>query len=159
MKHLLVPVLFLLGAAAAAAQPSRPPEPEQDVRAFLARFVQAFDNLDWEKFRSCFADDATVFQPRGFARRADGRNEIEREFHIVFDFIRGNKTAPPYMALDPQDLRVQSFGDTAIVTFHLADRPGFVNRRTLVLHRDEAGWKIVHLHASEVAVAAPAPPH
>lgn len=159
MKYLMVAVLLIGSAASMAAQPSRQPEPEQDVRAFLAHFVQAFDNLDWEQFRNCFADDATVFQPRGFARRADGRSDIEREFRVVFDFIRGNKTAPPYMALKPKDLRVQSFGDTAIVTFHLDSRPGVLNRRTLVLHKGEAGWKIVHLHASEVAETAPAPPH
>lgn len=42
-------------------------------------------------------------------------------------------------------------GDLAVVTFHLDDRAGFVNRRSLVLRKEGAGWKIVHLHASEVA--------
>jgi hypothetical protein len=28
-----------------------------------------------------------------------------------------------------------------------------INRRTLVLHKTETGWKIVHLHASEVSRA------
>jgi hypothetical protein len=49
---------------------------------------------------------------------------------------------------------VQIYGDTAIATFHLDDRPGFLNRRTIVLHRSRTGWKIVHLHASEVPVGS-----
>jgi hypothetical protein len=40
----------------------------------------------------------------------------------------------------------------AIATFHLDDRAGFLNRRTLVFHKAPAGWKIVPLHASDVAL-------
>ena len=56
------------------------------------------------------------------------------------------------MHLQPRDLRVQIIGAAAIVTFELDDRPGFVNRRTLVLRKAGGVWKITHLHASEVAV-------
>ncbi len=59
---------------------------------------------------------------------------------------------PPYMDIQPKDLRIQVFGNTAIATFHLGDRAGLLNRRTIVLNKTEAGWKIVHLHASEVAM-------
>jgi hypothetical protein len=55
------------------------------------------------------------------------------------------------MDLQPRDLNIQIFGEVAIATFHLDDRPGFLNRRTIVLHNTPEGWKIVHLHASEVA--------
>jgi len=57
------------------------------------------------------------------------------------------------MDLQPRDLRVQIIGNAAIVTFALDDRPGFVNRRTLVLRKAGGVWKITHLHASEVAVS------
>jgi hypothetical protein len=50
---------------------SRAEEPA--VRAFLAEFISAFDNLECDKFRHSFTDDATVFYPRGAANRADGR--------------------------------------------------------------------------------------
>lgn len=58
------------------------------------------------------------------------------------------------MILQPHDLYIQRFGNIAIATFHLDDRPGTINRRTIVLHRVGDDWEIVHLHASEVAVAA-----
>jgi ketosteroid isomerase-like protein len=56
------------------------------------------------------------------------------------------------MDLQPKDMVIQEFGDVAIATFHLDDRPGVVNRRTIVLHKTKTGWKIVQLHASEVSI-------
>ena len=125
---------------------------QEEVRQALANFVVAFDNLNWETFRLAFSDDATVFYPRGFPERADGRPEFEKTFKVVFEQIRGNKTKPPYMDIQPKDMRIQMFGNVAIATFHLDDRAGFLNRRTIVLNKTGDGWKIVHLHASEVSV-------
>jgi ketosteroid isomerase-like protein len=58
------------------------------------------------------------------------------------------------MDIQPRDLRLQIAGNIAIVTFHLDDRPGFLNRRTIVWQKQPSGWKIIHLHASEVATQA-----
>ena len=42
------------------------------VRAAVEEFIRAFDTLDWECFRRCFAPDATVFFPFDIhPRRAD----------------------------------------------------------------------------------------
>jgi ketosteroid isomerase-like protein len=95
-----------------------------------------------------------VFYPRAFPERANGRDEFEKTFKIVFEQIRNGRSAPPFMDIRPLDMKIQMFEDTAIVTFHLDDRVGFLNRRTIVLHKTGAGWKIVHLHASEVAVSS-----
>jgi ketosteroid isomerase-like protein len=151
MNRILL-VVLLLGASSFAW--ARPRSGDLGPEATLQAFIQAFDNLDWDKFRSYFADDATVFYPRGMPRLALGRVEIEANFQQVFTQIRGDRTQPPYMDLQPRDLHIQRFGDIAIATFHLDDRPGMVNRRTIVLHRVGDHWKIVHLHASEVAVGA-----
>jgi hypothetical protein len=69
----------------------------------------------------------------------------------VFEQIRAGRTQPPYTHLQPRDLKIQSYGEIAIATFHLDDRPGVLNRRTIVLRRSKGQWKIVHLHASETA--------
>ena len=127
---------------------------DAEVRAALAKFVRAFDNLDWETFRASFADNATVFHPRQFARRAEGRAGVEETFKQVFGRIKGDKTTPPYMDLQPKDLQIQFAGDeVAFATFHLDDHPGFLNRRTIVLQKISGTWKIIHIHASEVADA------
>jgi ketosteroid isomerase-like protein len=136
------------------SQGSPAAEAQKEIRTFLSDFIFAFDNLDWDKFRSAFADDATVFYPRDRANRANGRVEFEQYFKKVFEQIRAGRSKGPYMDLQPRELRIQLLGEAAIVTFHLDDRPGFINRRTLILRESTAGWKIVHLHASEVASAA-----
>jgi ketosteroid isomerase-like protein len=148
MKRMLV--LLILSTCATFAGAATP---EDEVRQTLSQFVQAFDNLDWDRFTSFFSEDATMFQPRRFARRAENKGEIESQFRQVFQGIRGNQTKPPYMEIQPRDLRVQVLGaDVAMVTFHLDDRPGVLNRRTIVWQRTKSGWKIVHIHASEVAL-------
>jgi len=127
---------------------------DSELKAALARFVTAFDDLDWDAFRQSFEDDANVFYPRAIPARARGRAEFERAFKVVFEQIRGNRLSAPYMDIQPKDLLIQDVaGGVAIVTFHLDDRPGFLNRRTMVWHRVHGAWKIVHLHASEVAEA------
>ena len=127
---------------------------EAEVRKTLADFIQAFDNLEWDRFCAAFSDDATVFYPREFPNRANGCQEYETTFKKVFDRIRAGRTQGPYMHIQPRDLRLQIAGNVAIVTFHLDDRPGFLNRRTIVLQKQPSGWKIIHLHASEVAAQA-----
>ncbi len=144
-------LLLLVHGLSAQASASAAQEPV--IRAFLAEFISAFDNLEWDKFRNSFTDDATVFYPRGVANRADGRAQYEAHFRLVFEQIRAGTTSGPYMDLQPRDLQVQIIGATAIVTFQLDDRPGFINRRTLVLRKLGGVWKITHLHASEVAVS------
>jgi ketosteroid isomerase-like protein len=125
---------------------------DSEVRQFLAKLIRAFDDLDWGTFRHAFSDDATVFYPRSIPERAEGRTEFEREFKLVFEQIQGGRTKPPYMDIQPRNMKIQIFGAIAIVSFHLDDRAGFLNRRTLVIKRTPTGWKIVHLHASEVAI-------
>jgi ketosteroid isomerase-like protein len=151
MRTLRILLLLALSIPAVAMQETTSPN-EAEVRAALVKFIVAFDNLDWDAFRLSFDDDASVFYPRAFPERANGRTEFEKTFKIVFEQIRGDKKAPPYMDIQPRKLKLQLFGDIAIATFHLDDRPGMLNRRTIVLHKTLAGWKIVHLHASEVAL-------
>lgn len=148
----LVATLVLLVHSLSARTPTSRTE-ESAVRTFLAEFISAFDNLEWDKFRNSFTDDATVFYPRGAANRANGRAQFEERFRLVFEQIRAGRTSGPYMDLQPRELRVQIIGHAAIVTFELDDRPGFVNRRTLVLRKAGGVWKITHLHASEVRVS------
>jgi ketosteroid isomerase-like protein len=132
---------------------TKPTTAESEVRAALAQFIHAFDNLDWEAFRLAFDDDATVFYPRVYPARANGRSEFEKTFKQVFAQIRNGQMAAPYMEIQPRDLHLQLLSNVAIVTFHLDDRAGFLNRRTIVLNKTTAGWKIAHLHASELSLA------
>jgi ketosteroid isomerase-like protein len=146
----VVLTLLILPSVFSEAQPV---SAELQVRETLGRFVQAFDDLDWDTFRLAFDDNATVFYPRVFPDRASGRAEFEKTFKTVFEQIHSGKSAAPYMDIQPKEMKIQLFGNVAIATFHLDDRTGFVNRRTIVLNKSDSGWKIVHLHASEIAVS------
>jgi ketosteroid isomerase-like protein len=151
MKPRSALVLILLSTVSIVCYADPADSAEAEVHKTLSDFIQAFDNLEWGRFCAAFSDDATVFYPREFPSRASGRQEYERTFQKVFDRIRAGRTQGPYMDIQPRDLRLQIAGNVAIVTFHLDDRPGFLSRRTIVLQKQPCGWKIIHLHASEVA--------
>jgi len=123
-----------------------------ELNAAIEGFLVAFRNLDWEPFRASFAEDATVFFPQtaGVVERADGKGQIEEVFSRVFERARAQKAEPPYLHIEPSDVRIQSFGNVAIVTFHLDD-PGVFGRRSVVFENREGQWLIVHLHASNVS--------
>ena len=126
---------------------------EADVRAALAVFLAAFENLDWDRFRQCFADDASVFFPAPSPpTRADGRAGVEQAFTDVFAQIRrAAPSGPPFQRLAAQDLQVEMLGaEAAVATFHLRNAERLA-RRTVVLRRRSGTWRIVHLHASNVA--------
>jgi hypothetical protein len=65
--------------------------------------------------------------------------------------LKTRSSGPPYMTLEPEDVMIQVFDRTAIVTFHLIAE-GRLSRRTFVFVRRDNVWKIVHLHASNVHV-------
>lgn len=128
--------------------------PQKNVEMAFNRFIAAFDNLDWEAFRSALADDVTVFNPdipeALSLERLDGRQQVEEGFKAVFAASRQQSSGPPYLHIVPKNVRIQMIGETAIVTFEF-DRDGnSFGRRTFVFHRELHGWKIAHIHASNV---------
>jgi ketosteroid isomerase-like protein len=123
------------------------------VRAALTEFLTAFENLDWEAFRACFDDRATVFFPIPEPpQRFDGRAAFEAHFQQVFKAIRSAApSGPPFHHLDPEDLHIEALGpDAALASFHLRNNQR-IARRTIVFKRTARGWRIAHLHASNVA--------
>ena len=125
---------------------------EEEVRNFIAFFVRAFEDLDWTKFRSCFAEAATIFYPEFFSRRVEGNSNIDSAWQQVFQNIKiqSGKSRAPYMDLNITDAQVQILQDAAVVTFHVKHAGTVVERRTLVVQKRSRRWKIVHLHASNV---------
>ena len=115
-------------------------------------FVSVFSNLEWDKFTTFFAEDATAFflPSAKFPYRANNKTEIEKVFKAFFDTIKAQKANPPYLTIKPIDLKIQIFSSTAVVTFMLDDL-NLLGRRTFILEKQNGKWLIVHLHASGVA--------
>ncbi len=121
------------------------------VRKAATEFVTAFNTFDWPTFRKAFTDDATIFFPFWErARRVGGRTDFESAWTTIFpEFLDpNNKTR---LQIDPKNLYIQIYGNTAIVTFHLGDGKISLSRRTLVMIKEKRKWRIAHLHASVVS--------
>lgn len=153
-KHIVVALLAMATSQTMVAQEQRSADPRTaSVEEALSAFVTAFDNLDWQAFRNCFSTTATIFHPAApNTKLIDSPEQFEKAWLGVFERIKksSGRTSPPYMNLHPLDLRVEKLsGEVVLITFHLVDR-GTVSRRTLVFKREPDGWKIVHIHASNI---------
>ena len=98
-------------------------------------------------FRATLADDITVmFDSAMLPERQDGIVAVGKAFSRVFPPAgsRPSQLPPP---LQPENLLVQDLGDVVIVSFHLR-APKEVARRTVVMQRTAAGWRVVHIDAS-----------
>jgi ketosteroid isomerase-like protein len=124
---------------------------DANIAAVMNAFLVPFSNQDVAAFIDYFADDAVVFFPSAqFATmRVEGKPAIARAFEGVF---KPGRPVPPggRPLIQPQDLKVQGFGDMALVTFHLGNDTTR-GRRTFVLRRIDSKWRIVHLHASTIS--------
>jgi len=129
--------------------------PEQRLQLAVNGFLEAFRNLSWESFIGNFDTGATVFFPiAGVPRRAGGIEEIAAGFGPLFESLRKRQPGgPPFLQLDPLDLRMTLSGRIALVTFHINDTTGdqaVLCRRTMVWIDDGSRWRILHLHASNL---------
>jgi ketosteroid isomerase-like protein len=124
------------------------------VEGALSAFLTVFDNLDWQAFRTCFSATATIFHPAApNIKLIDSPDQFDKAWLGVFERIKKSvgRASPPYMNLNPVDLCIEKLSeDVALVTFHLTDN-GTVNRRTIAFKRQPDGWKIVLIHASNIA--------
>ncbi len=124
---------------------SNAPESNTNVRETLNGFFRAVESMQVDRIAPFFEEDAQMFSPLGtYPARLDGRAAILAQFKAIADAI---KQMPSPLKIDPQQLIVREFGDFAIVTFHL-NLPGPLHRRTFILHRTAASWRIAHIHAS-----------
>jgi ketosteroid isomerase-like protein len=140
MKRALLTLLLLTGCATATHT-----NDEAGVRAAMASFMSALNDLDAEGISAAFADDATAFFPLAQPQRAHGRAEIDAVFRRYIEGAKGQKTN-----LTPQDLTVETGGDLALVTFQIPG--GSTARRTFVFRRTGGRWLITHMHASNFRV-------
>lgn len=136
---------------ACSATPANAQAGGDEVEQVMKAFLVPFSDQDVAAFIDYFAEDAVVFFPstRFAPMRVGGKANIARTFENVF---RPGQQAPPggRPMIQPQDLKVQRFGDSAVVTFHLGSDASR-GRRTFVLRRVDSHWRIVHLHASTIA--------
>lgn len=148
--------ICLLLAGCLHAQPT----PEAHVRELMGNFLTAFNNLDWPAFRQCWVDNPVVFFPsvEPTGKRSENAATFEAVWHRQFDLTRAaaarrGVTKARFQQLEPKDLRIDFPAPTvAVVTFHLGPGRNGVGRRMFVVAKTDAGWKITHLHASNLSL-------
>lgn len=124
---------------------------DRGARGAMDAFMADLNALNYDGIVSHYADDATAFFPVVKAERADGKPAIAQVFR---DYVAGNTKKTNIV---PEELRVQEYGDVAIVTF-IVHNPSAISRRTFVWHHSARGWKIVHMHASNIPTRGAASP-
>jgi ketosteroid isomerase-like protein len=118
-----------------------------EIQVAAEYFLHALDNLDWERFVACWSSDPSAFYPDD-ETRVDGRAAVLTRFRTMFDQIPLRASGPPYLHLNPRNLRINRYGDAGLVTFMLLDKPGPTPLRSLLFVREAGAWKLAHLHAT-----------
>jgi len=136
---------------------------EAEVRGVITSFLTAFQDLDWPAFRKCWADRPVVFHPCARIHPGGSRIDDPETFDAVWKrlFETSRKSAaergvdtPPFLKLEPKDLRIDfPSSDVAVVTFHLGSSPSAIGRRMFVVAHTNVGWRITHLHASNLSLS------
>jgi hypothetical protein len=117
---------------------------------------------DLDALEHSFVAEATLFMPFDeLPKRIEGTTAIRDVFAPYFEDLRASDRKPPYFSLEARDLSLQRLSeDIAIVTFHLGELaqaggsdPVRFSRRTFVVKRGVEGWRIAHLHASNMTLS------
>ena len=149
MRRTLIHLLMLWALTHSRTAAQDMDSVEARVAAAADTFVDAFNDLDWERFQDAWTEDATAFLPTaGTPARLTGRDTIVSVFQAIFGDFPARFDGPPYLSIDPIDRQIDVFGNAAVVTFHLGDDEPR-SRRTLVFVREGDAWRIAHLHASD----------
>ena len=145
MLALAQPVSAASGATIQKEQSVTTGTAEQAANAFM----DAFNSLDSERFDSFFAEDVTMFFPKGpFPKaRVEGRQAVTAAFGRLFAMAKERGTTR--LSIKPVDMKVQDYGNFAVATFHLKGN-GNIGRRSILLRQDKKSWRIVHFHASSL---------
>jgi ketosteroid isomerase-like protein len=154
-RKLTIALMTLLVAGAVCPAYANQDTHEQEVRQVFNRFINAFNNLDWDVFHNLLANEVTVFNPdipeAPRVGRLNGREQVEEGFRAVFAASKRQANGPPYLHIVPKNVKIQMLADTAIVSFEFDREGNSIGRRTIVFHHESHDWKIVHIHASNVA--------
>jgi len=141
------------GATCATAAGAGSEPLSDDPREALLAFLRAFENCDLARMEHAFAADATYFDraplvPGDPAQYRRGQG-MPPGMRLLASTLPHKVTGPPYQQVKPENLSCDRYGETALCTFEL-DSADALGRRTILLRKEGDGWKIAHIHASNI---------
>jgi ketosteroid isomerase-like protein len=148
----------LLLMAFAGSSPVMPGSPSGDtaVKDLIAKYAISIDRADTALAEELFSDgpEVTFIHPRG---EEHGRKQIEED---VYKNLMGRTFSE--RKLTPRDIAVHVYGEAAwsefnwdfVATVRKGGTPFHSQgRETQIYHRENGGWRIVHVHYSGAAVS------
>jgi ketosteroid isomerase-like protein len=158
MRRFIAPLLFgMFFLLPCAAQENSSPTAStgdvasiQKIQALIGDYAASVNNLDVELAQRVWSarSEVTFIHPRGTER---GLNAV------LQDFYQNTMGLFSKRELLPADAEIHVYGDTAwsqfTWTFHATLKDGAKEittkgRETQVYHREDGGWRIVHVHYS-----------
>lgn len=134
---IFIPILLATGSATGAAGP------EAAIIAIERESMDAWMRGDPDRATRSLDPEVTYFHVMT-EKRLDGLPAVKK----LFEGYRGVALFDSYEMLDP---KVQTSGDTAILTYILLRRIGNTTSRwnaTQVYTRKKEGWRVIHTHWS-----------
>jgi ketosteroid isomerase-like protein len=128
----------------------------EEIKRLHQNYINAMDNLDYEKVPDYFTDNATVEVRQSGLK--NGRREIEDFYINVLAKSRGGARYDGHMAVEP-DIRVD--GDTAHGTwliYMLFSKPSIQwvqGRNECEYRREDGKWKISRLKFTRTLASDP----
>ena len=123
----------------------------EEIERVVTGFLAAVDAGDRALLGESFDREATMYFP--FADTpglVSGRAAILDRFDRLFAAWRRRGITTPYVGFAPTQLQTHGAGPGhALATFTVGIE-GAPGRRSVLFRRSAAGWKILHLHASNL---------
>jgi Domain of unknown function (DUF4440) len=148
MHHWLIAIPALALAVSLAARSSEPAPAAQELTSLLNQFLEGASRNDIATHERFWADDLIYTRSAGVrVGKAD-----------ILESLRSGPPAPnePPVAYSAEDIRIQQYGDTAVIAFRLVARTAgektetmsFLNTGTFV--RRDGEWRAVAWQATKV---------
>ncbi len=118
------------------------------VQQVVQRMLEAIDQGEPSGLERVWSEDSSMFFPfLNSPRLALGRPAILARLTALFDKLRAGGARPPFVGFSLTDARIEIFGEAALCTFSYPIN-GLLARRSFVLVREGADWRIKHVHGS-----------
>ena len=126
-----------------------------EIERVVTGFLAAVDAGDRAALGECFETEATMYVPfDDTPDLVEGRAAILQRFDRLFAAWRRRGLSTPYVGFAPKQFRACAAGPGhALATFTVGIE-GAPGRRSVLLRRSASGWRILHLHASNLSLRA-----
>ena len=122
-----------------------------EIEALVRNFLAAVDGGDAPALAGLLAEDVSAFFPYGDPPGlVSGQAAVLGRFERRFEAWRKAGRALPFVGFEPREFIARELTPGyALATFALSVE-GTTGRRSLVARRGPEGWRMVHLHASNL---------